>query len=157
MALREKILELTACGMRPSEIAKDLDIHITTVYYHTNEKIRRRMIDRLLDLKKENKRRAVELLGGKCQKCGYSRCLDALVFHHRNPHEKELVVSGSPHSWKKLENELTKTVLLCCLCHTELHAGHWTDGELSDLCLVYVPNGVNTGRGILPPSKRKHS
>lgn len=32
--------------------------------------------------------KAVEYKGGKCQKCNYSSCIAALIFHHRDPKEK---------------------------------------------------------------------
>jgi len=31
--------------------------------------------------------------GGKCVKCGYNRCSDALVFHHIDPFKKELQIA----------------------------------------------------------------
>ena len=34
-------------------------------------------------------KQAVKLLGGKCCICGYDKCIDALVFHHRDPSIKE--------------------------------------------------------------------
>ena len=72
----------------------------------------------------EVKRRAVAYKGGKCEICGYDRCLRALVFHHRNPKEKDLSVSGNHcRKWSLLRAELGKCALLCCRCHTEVHDG----------------------------------
>ena len=34
---------------------------------------------------KDRRRKAVQLLGGKCEKCGYNRNLAALEFHHVEP------------------------------------------------------------------------
>lgn len=155
--LQERIAELRSKNLGATEISKILGIHITTYYYHTSEKRKRQCIDRLLALKKDNKIQALEYKGGKCQKCGYNKCSGALVFHHKDPALKELIVAGRAHAWLKLKEELDKTVLLCCRCHTELHEGVWTKDELDDLGLIFIPNGVNTGRGILPPSKRKRS
>jgi hypothetical protein len=31
----------------------------------------------------------VEEAGGRCETCGYSRCIAALEFHHRDPAAKE--------------------------------------------------------------------
>lgn len=153
--LEQKIVALKMSGIGPTEISRQLGCNISTVYYHTNPKIKRRMIDRLLSLKKDNKTMALEYKGGKCAKCAYSQCKDAMVFHHRDPMEKDLRTSGTAYKWEILKAELDKTVLLCCRCHTELHAGLWTQKELDTLGLVFVPNGVNTGKLILPPSKRK--
>lgn len=155
--LGDQIRDLKSQGFGPSHIAKSLGCNISSVYYHTNQKTKTRHISRLTNLKKSNKIRGVELLGGKCQKCGYNRCIDALTFHHKNPLEKEIRLGGQPMSWERFNDELQKCVLLCCLCHTELHAGVWTKDELDLLGLVFTPNGHNTGKLILPESKRKRS
>lgn len=152
---RDQILTLHNQGVGPTEISRRLGCNISLVYYHTNASTRRRSIDRLIQLKRDNKTKALELKGGKCAKCGYDRCRDALVFHHRDPAKKDIRISGTPHSWKRLESELDKVVLLCCRCHTELHGGVWSQSELDHLGLVYVPSGHNTGRRVLPPSKRR--
>ena len=71
------------------------------------------------------KRMAVDLLGGKCQVCGYNKCLRALDFHHKDPKEKEVTVSTVMHrrSWERIYKEVKKCTLLCCRCHREVHAG----------------------------------
>ena len=70
---------------------------------------------------------------GKCMKCGYSRCKDALHWHHVWPKEKSFGLSMSVmhHAIEKLQREINKCVLLCGNCHSELHAGVWdlTEGE----------------------------
>lgn len=73
--------------------------------------------------RKNNKKRAVEYLGGKCKLCGYNKCIEALSFHHRNPEEKEFNISHTNIRWEKLKIELEKCVLLCHNCHDEVHAG----------------------------------
>jgi len=68
------------------------------------------------------KRKAIDFLGGKCEKCGYNKCKEALDFHHKDPNEKKFNISpnwGRP--WKILEPELKKCSLLCCRCHVETH------------------------------------
>ena len=67
------------------------------------------------------KQRAVEALGGKCQVCGYDKCLQALEFHHLDPKEKDFEISGKG-SWDKIEIELKKCVLLCSNYHKEAHS-----------------------------------
>jgi len=71
------------------------------------------------------KKKMVDLRGGKCQICGYSRCLIALDFHHIDESTKEF---GLPQrdltkSWVKILVELNKCVLVCANCHREIHAG----------------------------------
>jgi len=69
------------------------------------------------------KKRAIELRGGKCEKCGYNKCIEALQFHHRNPEEKSfgLSQSGNTRSWQEYLNEVMKCDLLCANCHAEEH------------------------------------
>jgi len=70
----------------------------------------------------KRKKWAVDLLGGKCQKCGYKKCLSTLTFHHKNPKEKEFNI-GIKLDWKEktILKELKKCDLLCFNCHMELH------------------------------------
>lgn len=69
------------------------------------------------------KEKAVAYSGGKCCLCGYSRCIQALVFHHTQD-DKEFTISGRYScSWDTLKLELDKCVLLCSNCHQEVHYG----------------------------------
>ncbi len=68
------------------------------------------------------KEQAVEYKGGKCQKCGYDKCLASLDFHHIDSNEKD-------PEWKKMrsrafesiKHELDKCLLVCRNCHGEIH------------------------------------
>lgn len=65
----------------------------------------------------------VEYKGGKCQICGYNRCIKALEFHHLNPQEKDCTISGGTKSFDSLKPEVDKCILVCSNCHREIHAG----------------------------------
>lgn len=67
---------------------------------------------------------AVTYKGGKCERCGYDRCIDALEFHHIDPVQKDFTISakGYTRSWNKVKAELDKCIMLCANCHRELHA-----------------------------------
>lgn len=67
------------------------------------------------------KKEVVELLGGKCSRCGYNRCMFALEFHHRNgKKDKEFSISGNSNlSLKRIKKEIEKCELLCANCHRE--------------------------------------
>lgn len=67
---------------------------------------------------------AVERFGGKCQRCGYDRCIDALEFHHVDESTKEIEPSYAimRWSWDRAVKELEKCVLICSNCHREVHA-----------------------------------
>lgn len=74
-------------------------------------------------LRKNMKLQAVKLLGGKCSICGYSKCVDALEFHHKNPREKDFKIgSGNTMSWKDYKKEALKCILVCSNCHKEIHS-----------------------------------
>ena len=71
-----------------------------------------------------NKREAVDYLGGSCQICGYDKCVAALEFHHRDPTKKDFAISRfNGTKIEKLKPELDKCALLCANCHRETHAG----------------------------------
>jgi hypothetical protein len=72
---------------------------------------------------KSRKKKVIDLMGGKCVKCGYSRNYAALEFHHLDPSKKEINISGNgiKGSWKRLMEELKKCVLICSNCHREEH------------------------------------
>ena len=80
--------------------------------------------------RQRTKLRAIEYKGGKCQRCGYDRCINAMDFHHVDPSQKEIRIGGSTRSWAKLKTELDKCVLLCANCHREFHAGLWKIEEI---------------------------
>lgn len=73
---------------------------------------------------KKIRQMAIEYKGGRCERCGYFRCIDALEFHHADSSEKEFSISerGYTRSWDKVKEELDKCVLLCANCHREFHA-----------------------------------
>ncbi len=67
------------------------------------------------------KKRAVDYKGGKCQNCGYSKCLKALEFHHRDPKKKRFTIARLTNpEWSKIRKELDKCDLLCANCHREI-------------------------------------
>ena len=70
------------------------------------------------------KEESVKYKGGKCERCGYNKCIDALEFHHLNPEEKEFGISakGYTRSWEKVKEELDKCIMLCANCHREEHS-----------------------------------
>lgn len=69
------------------------------------------------------KERIVKIMGNKCVLCGYNRSLPGLEIHHINKDEKEFSFSDYRNykNWDKLLNELKKCILLCSVCHKEIH------------------------------------
>ena len=66
----------------------------------------------------------VEYKGGKCEICGYNKCISALEFHHLDPTQKEYGIGykGYTRSIEKNKKEADKCVLVCANCHREIHA-----------------------------------
>ena len=70
------------------------------------------------------KRVLVDEAGGRCQLCGYDRCLGALEFHHRDRETKAFALGrGSALRLDALRAEAAKCVLLCSNCHAEVETG----------------------------------
>lgn len=70
----------------------------------------------------ELKQKCVNYLGGKCQECGYDKCLGALQFHHLDPTLKSFQIGQKKlQTFAFLVSELDKCILLCANCHAEKH------------------------------------
>jgi len=92
-------------------------------YYEKNKKeVYARKQKRTKEFRKELKL----MLGGKCSKCGYNKCLEALDFHH-DKGNKEGMISKLTKDFSKQKSlkEVKKCILLCANCHRELHANKW--------------------------------
>jgi 5-methylcytosine-specific restriction endonuclease McrA len=89
----------------------------------SDEEKKQKNIDRSLAERRKNKKKLVEYKGGKCQICGYDRCIKALDFHHINPIEKEFELTFMNRKWEVLKKEADKCILVCSNCHREIHDG----------------------------------
>ena len=73
----------------------------------------------------EEKRRILsEMFGDCCSICGYSRCSEALEFHHVDPSAKEHQPSKLINNFSTIERmikEVSKCILVCANCHREIH------------------------------------
>jgi len=77
-------------------------------------------------LRMSKKIKAINFLGGKCEKCGNDNIFH-LIFHHKNENKKSNGISGIlAHRWSEIEVEIKKCILLCCNCHQELHGSDST-------------------------------
>lgn len=93
--------------------------------------IRDKVRDRLREKKRKFKYKvdAVNLLGGKCNKCGYNDCYAALEFHHVDSSTKDKQLKNLLQgTWSKILIELEKCIVLCSNCHRE---EHWLQRHLS--------------------------
>jgi 5-methylcytosine-specific restriction endonuclease McrA len=82
------------------------------------------LIDAVRKRRKTVRYRALTYKGGRCQRCSYDRCMEALEFHHLTSTKKDFGISskGYTRSWEKIRAELDKCVLLCAICHREVHS-----------------------------------
>ncbi len=102
--------------------------HGPTVFVIENSgraRCRQCRIDRVSEWRRRTKARLVEEAGGKCEICGYDRCLAALQFHHRDPGTKSFALSlrGRTRSMDRLREEAAKCALLCANCHAAVEVG----------------------------------
>lgn len=74
------------------------------------------------DRLKENRVKAVNILGSKCIHCGYNKYTCSLDIHHMDPSKKDPNFK-SHRGWseKRLRKELERCVLLCRNCHSAVH------------------------------------
>ena len=122
--MKEKILKLRKKGKSYSEISKTLNCSKATINYHCAEGAK----EKFLAYRRKNRKIQLfelkNLYGGKCSRCSYDKCFDALHFHHKDPSKKEALVSklfaskGKAAAYKEAE----KCELICANCHAELHA-----------------------------------
>ena len=75
------------------------------------------------ELRRKRKVKLVKLKEGKCLICGYSKCIGALDFHHRDPKEKDFQLNNRAlgRKWEVILKEAEKCDLLCANCHREFH------------------------------------
>lgn len=94
------------------------------VYIESDNKYRCRkcLVYDTTNRRRELKSKLVEYKGGKCEICGYDKCIDALEFHHINPEEKKFQIScGVVKNIDVMKKEADKCILVCSNCHQEIH------------------------------------
>lgn len=81
-------------------------------YAEATRKSRARRIAKLRSLKAK-----------PCEDCGREYHPNVMQFHHRDPSVKEGTIGTvmSRWGWKRIEEEITKCVLLCANCHILRH------------------------------------
>jgi hypothetical protein len=91
----------------------------------------------------------IDMLGGKCSKCGYDKNFAALEFHHKNPIEKDFGLNSrmlSNTNVEKLINEANKCILLCANCHREEHNPNMN----SNAVVEFTTNSIS----VLEPKRK---
>ena len=79
----------------------------------------------LIKKRRDMKIKLIKIKGGECIKCGYSKCVAALHFHHRDPKLKSFGLGCNNilnYSFETVIEEINKCDLLCANCHAEIHS-----------------------------------
>ncbi len=75
--------------------------------------------------RKKRKEFLLDYKGGKCEICGYDKCIAALEFHHLDSRKKDFSIGDSnvlrEKNLEKMLKEVDKCILVCANCHRELH------------------------------------
>jgi predicted HNH restriction endonuclease len=123
--VKEEILKLRKQGKTYSEIVAILGCSKSTVSFHCSPLGKQKTYKRTNASRNKRKKELKEAFGGCCSVCGYSRCLEALDFHHLEPSEKHVGISEllSMRSFGRAYEEAKKCKLVCSNCHREIHAG----------------------------------
>jgi hypothetical protein len=88
--------------------------------------------DAKLHPQSEKKQKLVDLLGGRCEICGYDKSIAALSFHHKDRKKKKFAISTYLNlPLEDLVIEAKKCSLICLNCHAELHNGKKSSAENS--------------------------
>lgn len=121
--MKTEILALRKLGNTYAEIVSALGCAKSTVAYHCSAKVRLKFKNYRNKNRRLSIRKIKEQAGGKCCICGYSKCLEALHFHHTAPKNKNECVSRILHKkgLKAALEEAKLCKLVCANCHAELH------------------------------------
>lgn len=108
-------------------IIKECKKHGKTEFVLRNDgryRCRKCSVESVQKRREKVKQMAVEYKGGKCEICGYNRCISALEFHHLDPDKKDFGIGakGYTRSFDDVKKEVDKCILVCSNCHREIHA-----------------------------------
>ena len=122
--------EMMVKKLAARKLKKDQYAESAKKYYKKNAaKVNKNAYERFKKYREENLAHLKTVIQFKCSICGYSKCFEALDFHHADPsqkkHHQDKVASWlygcCPKTFKeKIKN--TKLEILCANCHRELHA-----------------------------------
>ena len=123
---KEKEFGLNKLGKKSESRVKNELLKCDLLCMNCHSEIEYELLQKTTSLVKEQmktrKQKLVNLKGGKCIICNYSKCLAGLCFHHRNPEEKEFQLINMARSWENLLKEADKCDLVCHNCHMEIHS-----------------------------------
>ena len=105
--------------------------------------------------RKRLKFKAIQYKGGKCERCSYNKCQEALEFHHLDSSKKDFNITSTQKSWDKVKKELDKCSLLCSNCHREEHLSkYYSYEELEKIYNDYINENRKYGYRTKRPDKK---
>jgi hypothetical protein len=125
--MKDKILKLREQGKTYTEIQNELGCSRSLISYHLNPSVKENSKNRFRKNRFSIREKLKMEFGGKCAICGYSKCIAALQFHHRDPKNKSFGISdflwgkSKGFTQQDLEKEILKCDLVCSNCHAEIH------------------------------------
>lgn len=106
------------------KVAKIMNIGYARLIKHITLKHPSKTVSKseaVMNWRKRTKLALVEYKGGKCERCGYNKCIEALEFHHMDPSQKDFTISGKSKAFEYLKDEVDKCIMVCSNCHKEIH------------------------------------
>lgn len=92
--------------------------------YKKNKNYREGRVAYTIGLREQRANFVNEIKSKGCSICGYSKCLKALTFHHKDESQKLNTVANlvsSSASIEVISAEIEKCILVCQNCHHEIH------------------------------------
>lgn len=82
---------------------------------------------------------AIALLGGKCNRCGWTGLPAGFDFHHKNDDDKLFnIAQVANRAWSAIVDEVSKCELLCRVCHAIHHSKHEDNRLLAEIARADV-------------------
>jgi hypothetical protein len=141
--MKDEIFLLRSQGKSYREISKILKCSKATVNYYLTEGGKAKVLKRKQKTRPQRRhklrKKYRDFLNGSCCKCGYSKCIDALHFHHLDPKTKKFAITDAVYNRVKateqeIYEEIAKCILVCANCHAEIHSRDY----VSDLEIDYI-------------------
>lgn len=127
MTKKEIIVNLRDEGKSYRDITNITGFSSSLVSYYLTPGEKEKNIRRNRNRRNDMSASLRKLHGDQCCLCGYSKCLEALEFHHLIPVQKSFEIAGAiagqcKKHFEEIVNESKKCILVCSNCHREIHA-----------------------------------
>jgi hypothetical protein len=141
--MKDEIFLLRSQGKSYKQIAKLIPCSLATVNYYLTKDGKEKVLKRQQNTRPQRRdflrKKYRDFLNGSCCKCGYSKCIDALHFHHLDPKTKKFTITDAVYNRVKateeeIYEEIAKCILVCANCHSEIHSREY----VAEIDLDYI-------------------